>query len=95
MDYIICRNGIRYHHAKLLKPFLERNSKKLELVFLPAYSPDLNPMERVWWYMRKKISHNRYIKTLKERMGEFWKMFSGYQKPNDFIVNLCNINFSV
>jgi len=78
-----------------LKPFLERNAKKLELVFLPAYSPDLNPMERVWWYMRKKISHNRYIKTLKERMQEFWKMFSGYQKPNEFIVNLCNINFSV
>lgn len=92
--YMILDN-VRYHHAKLLKPFLEKNAKKLELVFLPAYSPDLNPIERVWWYMRKKISHNRYIKTLDERMIEFWKMFSNYQKPNKFIANLCNINFSV
>jgi hypothetical protein len=45
--------------------------------------------------MRKKISHNRYIKTLGERMREFLKMFAGYQKPNDFIVNLCKINASV
>jgi len=88
-------DNVRYHHAKLLKPFLEKNSKKLELIFLPAYSPDLNPIERVWWYMRKKISHNRYIKTLDERMIEFWKMFSKYQKENDFIPKLCNINFSI
>jgi transposase len=92
--YMVLDN-VRYHHAKLLKPFLEKNIEKLELVFLPAYSPDLNPIERVWWYMRKKISHNRYTKTLNERMIEFWKMFSAYQKPNGFISNLCNINFSV
>lgn len=92
--YMILDN-VRYHHAKLLKPFLEKNLEKIELVYLPAYSPDLNPIERVWWYMRKKISHNRYIKTLDERMIEFWKMFSAYQKPNEFIPKLCNINFSV
>jgi len=88
-------DNVRYHHAKLLKPFLEKNKTKLELMFLPAYSPDFNPIERVWWYMRKKISHNRYIDTLQNRMKAFWKMFSHYQKPNKFIVKLCNLNYSV
>jgi transposase len=88
-------DNVRFHHAKLLKPFLEKNKDKLELMFLPAYSPDFNPIERVWWYMRKKITNNRYVDTLKNRMIEFWKMFSHYQKPNQFMVDLCNLNFSV
>lgn len=64
-------------------------------MFLPAYSPDLNPIERVWWYMRKRISHNRYIDTLQNRVAAFWKMFSHYEKPNEFMVKLCNLNYSV
>ena len=64
-------------------------------MFLPAYSPDLNPIERVWWFMRKKITHNRYTETLEERMKAFWKMFSHYQIPNEEIMRICNISFSV
>jgi transposase len=88
-------DNVRYHHAKILKPFLEKNKNKIELMFLPAYSPDFNPIERVWWYMRKKITNNRHIDSLKIRMIEFWKMFSHFQKPNQTIVNLCNLNYSV
>jgi hypothetical protein len=43
----------------------------------------------------KKITNNRYIDTLKNRMIEFWKMVSHYQKPNQFIVELCNLNYLV
>lgn len=88
-------DNVRYHHARILKPFLEKHKDRIELFFLPAYSPDFNPIERVWWYMRKKISNNRYVDSLKDRMKQFWKMFSQYQKPNEFIVDLCNLNFSV
>ena len=88
-------DNVRFHHAKLLKPFLEQNKDRIELMFLPAYSPDLNPIERIWWYMRKKITNNRYVDTLKNRMVLFWKMFSHYQKPNQSIVKLCNLNYSV
>lgn len=92
--YMILDN-VRYHHARMLKPFLEKNKQRLELIFLPAYSPDFNPIERVWWYMRKKISNNRYVESLSERMKNFWRMFSHFQKPNEFIINLCNLNYSV
>ncbi len=88
-------DNVRYHHAKALQPFLKKNNHKIELFFLPAYSPDFNPMERVWWYMRKSITNNRYVQSLKERMKSFWKLFSHYQKPNDFIIKLCNLNYSV
>jgi len=86
-------DNVRYHHANMLKPFLENNKDKLELIFLPPYSPDLNPMERVWWYMRKKITHNRAIEALKERIKKFWQMFSFFIKPNFEITKICNVTF--
>ena len=88
-------DNVRYHHAKALQHFLKKNKDRIDLFFLPAYSPDLNPIERVWWYMRKSITNNRYIHSLKERMISFWKLFSHFQKPNNFIINLCNLNYSV
>ena len=85
-------DNVRYHHAKRLKLWLAKKTK-LELFFLPPYSPDLNAVERAWWYMRKKITNNRYIMTLKERKKEFWKMFSHFQKPNDELKSVCEINY--
>ena len=84
---------VRYHHAKRLNPFLEKHQDKFQMIFLPAYSTDLNPVERVWWYMKKKISNNRYVDSLDNRMIHFWKMFSHYQKTNMFISKLCNLNY--
>ena len=89
---VLYLDNVRYHHAKKLKEFLIIHTK-LELVYLPPYSPDLNPIERVWWFMRKKITHNRWIETLKERKAKFWKMFSSFLKPNPTIKNICVFNF--
>ena len=41
-------DNVRIHHAKLLKPFLDENKDRLELMFLPAYSPELNLIEGLW-----------------------------------------------
>jgi len=88
----IVLDNVRYHHAKMLKPFLINNRDKLELIFLPPYSPDLNPIERVWWYMRKNITHNRTFESLKIRKISFWKLMSPYEKPNETMKRLCIIN---
>jgi transposase len=87
---ILVLDNVRYHHALRLKPFLHEHEDHLELMFLPPYSPNLNPIERVWWLMRKRITHNRYIETLKERKAKFWIMFSHY--PNDELKNICVLN---
>lgn len=86
-------DNVRYHHAKKLKNWLEKLNEKIELVYLPPYSPDLNPIERVWWYMRKKITHNRFLETLDDRIAKFWQMFSHFLKPNQTIRNLCVVNY--
>jgi transposase len=89
---IMVLDNVAYHHAKKITAWLEKNPK-LSFLFLPPYSPDLNAVERVWWYMRKKITHNRYLKSLKERKVEYWKMFSHFQKPNCELKIVCEINY--
>lgn len=89
---IMVLDNVRYHHAKPLQPFLLKNPK-LEFLFLPPYSPDLNAVERAWWYMRKKITNNRHMSSLKDRKKEFWKMFSHFQKPNEELKTVCEINY--
>jgi transposase len=40
-------DNVRFHHAKKLKGFLDIQ-RNLEIRYLPPYSPDLNPDERIW-----------------------------------------------
>jgi len=61
--YLILDNS-RYHHAKLLQPWLDEHKDELILDFLPPYSPQLNPIERVWKQTRLKATHNRYFPNL-------------------------------
>lgn len=53
------------HHSKELEPFLEAHKDKLQLLFLPPYSPELNPMEWFWKFLRKQVSHNMFFDTFK------------------------------
>jgi transposase len=88
---IVVVDNVRYHHAKRLKPILEKYKHKLELVYLPAYSPDLNPVERIWWYMRKKITHNRYIETMNTRIEKFNDLMKTFESENEIGKNLTNL----
>lgn len=43
---IIVMNNMRSHHAKVVKQLLD--SSKVTYLYLPPYSPDLNPIEKMW-----------------------------------------------
>jgi transposase len=82
-------DNARYHHAKILKEYLDSIKDRLELFFLPAYSPDINAIEMLWKKTRRGVTHNRYFATLKEmseKLLEFWSRFS---EPNDELAHLC------
>lgn len=49
------------HKSKLVKEFVASVNDRLELIYLPPYSPDLNPVERVWKDLRYKVTHNVYF----------------------------------
>ena len=57
----IVLDNARYQHCK----FVEGTAKDLgiELLFLPSYSPNLNIIERLWKFTKKKILYAKYYDT--------------------------------
>ena len=39
---------------------------KIKLLYLPAYSPNINLIERLWKFMRKEILYNKYYEKFDE-----------------------------
>ncbi|KAA6313370.1 hypothetical protein EZS27_035846, partial [termite gut metagenome] len=48
-----------------------------------------NPIERVWWLMRKQITHNRWLKTMEQRVEELEKW--GRKTQPEQITRICNL----
>ena len=49
-------DGHPTHKAKLVKQFLADNKDRIELFFLPPYSPELNPDELVWNNVKARVA---------------------------------------
>ena len=82
---LICDNA-SFHHARWLKAWLAEQQDWLQLAFLPAYSPDFNPIERLWRWLKEEYVHNRcwpsqtalashlqeMLAELPQRVAEYW-----------------------
>ena len=57
-------DGGSFHHSRPVRDYVESLGGKLQLFFLPPYSPELNPDEQVWNYVKhhgvaKAVLHSR------------------------------------
>jgi len=90
--YVICDNA-RYYRSKLVGQFLE--TSKIQLIFLPSYSPNLNLIERLWKFMKKKVLYNKYYEkfdVFKKTTLEFFENIQQYKTELD---SLLTNNFHV
>ena len=52
---------------------MARNSDRIELFFLPPYSPELNPDE----WVNKNVKHDRVGRSVIQSEGDLWKLMLG------------------
>ncbi len=69
LNVIVLDNG-RYHKARAL-----RAPDNVVFVFLPPYSPELNPIERLWQDIKDDIA---------------WKLFPDIEQQQDYVAKLLN-----
>lgn len=85
-DAIIIMDGASWHKSKELKV-----ANNLQIMYLPAYSPELNPVERLWQYMKSNIIKNKVYETmddLKEAVCVFIRKLN-----SELLQSICCINY--
>ena len=83
-----------YHTSTETKGFAEQNNIKLH--YLPPYSPNLNPIERVWKVMNEKARNNKYFATsadFKRSINEFLDVT--WCKIANNLIDRINDNFNI
>lgn len=88
---VVIIDNAKYHHAKLHVEWRNRQAPGFVLLFLPPYSPQLNPIERVWKLLRKLWLHNQYFKTLDELAEVVDAQFAAWNRPNSALRRLCSV----
>ena len=88
---IVITDNAKYHHAKLHSAWRQKNEGHFRLDYLPPYSPDLNPIERVWKLTRKLCIHDQYFPSIAAVITAVETQFDKWTSGNATLRRLCSI----
>ena len=88
---MVITDNAKYHHAKLHAEWRTEQQPAFRLSYLPPYSPDLNPIERVWKLTRRLCLHNCYFPTLDNVVAAVEAQFAWWTLPNETLRKLCTV----
>jgi len=60
---VVIADYAQFHYATLHQPWRDAHGQRFALDFQPPYSPELNPIERVWKLTRRKRLHRAQVIT--------------------------------
>ena len=88
----IVLDNARYQHCKLVEAAAQQFN--ITLLFLPSYSPNLNIIERLWKFTKKKVLYAKYYET----SAKFHTAITGFfqtinQKYNADLNKLLTLKF--
>ena len=68
---------------------------RIKILYLPPYSPNLNPIERLWKFMKKKVMANRYYPDIETFQTELMLFLRGIRKHKSELSTLITDNFHI
>ncbi len=86
---VVISDNARYHHATLHAEWRDKHHQQFMLDYLPPYSPELNPIERVWKLVRTLRLHDQYFATLEEVITTVEAQFCQWAQGSDTLRKLC------
>ena len=85
-------DNARYQHNALVKALAAELG--ISLLFLPSYSPNLNLIERLWKFMKRRALYGRYHATFADFQAAIQEVMDGlttkYAEP---LASLMTLNF--
>ena len=63
---LIVWDGLGVHKSHLVREYVESLNGKIQIEFLPAYAPELNPTEYIWGHLKQHEMANLCVKRFAE-----------------------------
>jgi transposase len=67
---ILIQDGAKYHTSGAMRTFFAQHTARLTVFQLPAYSPDFNPIEKLWKKIKQQETHLHYFPTFESLMDK-------------------------
>lgn len=79
-----------------VKAWLARPERRIKVMYLPPYAPNLNPIERLWKVMHEHVTHNRYYPTFRAFAEAVMRFFKATLPRNwKSVRDIVNDNFHI
>lgn len=82
----LVEDGAPYHHSKIVTEFKALHADRLTITPLPAYSPDYNPIEKLWKNTKRDATHLKYFKTFEDLHNSVVKTFKSYMQEASKVI---------
>lgn len=63
-DLLVIWDGLQSHRSRLVRDFVDASAGRIQVEFLPAYAPELNPVEYIWGHWKHHDLPNLCPKNL-------------------------------
>lgn len=91
---IIFADNARYYNCKAMQDYLAANPRVV-FVHLPPYCPNLNLIERLWKFYKKKVLCQRYYPNLPAMRAATMDFFGNLKHYADDLRTLMALNFQI
>ncbi len=75
---ILVEDGAPYHGNQVVKDYVKKNSQRLHIERLPSFSPDFNPIEKLWKNTKRDATHCKYFETFENLRESVVNAFESY-----------------
>lgn len=89
----ICDNA-SYYHCDFIKQWLVKNLW-CQVIYIPAYSPNLNLIERLWKFLRKKVISYYFYEYYAEFRNAVLDFFRNIKEHKQALDSLLTLNFRI
>ena len=88
---ILIQDGAKYHTSAETKAFFAQQAARLQVFQLPTYSPDYNPIEKLWKKIKQQDTHLHYFPTFEALTNKVEQALLKFANIPEEILALCSL----
>jgi transposase len=88
---MLIQDGAKYHTSATMQRFFALHTARLTVFQLPSYSPDYNPIEKLWKKVKKEGTHLHYFPTFEALTHTVEQALLKFANTPKEILSLCSL----